>query len=255
MKPLRIIINADDCGYSYNVNEHIRLAIEKRHVSSTTVMASMEDFEGAVRLYDDFKDFISFGFHINLTEGHPMRNSQLLLDLGFYLERNGSIVYNAQPFRRKKLSEAARVEIYKEVLAQAERILDSGIRISHIDGHHFIHQSIFMIPILPRLCKEISANKVRNYRNYMPCSLNRWMRGLWMWLIKERNSNVLTTDWFTSFEDFIKLEENSMKYNCEGDSIELMCHPGGKYTDEEMLLMNTGIVDKLHCKLINYNQL
>ena len=255
MAKIKVIINADDCGYDTHVNEHILNAIEKRRISSTTVMANMADLDGAARLYKAYKDSVSFGFHLNLTEGNPVRYSQMLLDKGFYKEENGKIIYNAQPYRRKFLSSKVREEIYKEILAQATIIMDNGINISHIDGHHFIHQAVFMLPLLPRLCREICVHKVRNYRNYMHESFNRWARGQWIRLVKVRNTSIYSTDWFTCFDDFYKMEKERTKYYQNLDTIELMCHPGGIYTKEEEILMNTNIESVFNCELISYNQL
>ena len=255
MNETRVIVNADDCGYNDFVNSHICAAIEKHGVTSTTIMANMDDLEGAVKMYKKYQDSVSFGFHLNLTEGHPISYCQQLLDIGFFKEEDGTTVFNAQPFRRKLLSKSVREAIYNEALAQASRIMDSGVKLSHIDGHHFIHQAFFMLPLLPRLCKEIGVHKVRNYRNYMPRSINRWARGQWAQLIKLRDSDIRTTDWFTGFEDFYKLEASSKRYYQNGETIELMCHPGGKYVEEEELLMKTDIEIQYQCCLINYNQL
>ena len=255
MDKIKVIINADDCGYDSHVNEHILNAVERRRITSTTVMANMADLDGAAQLYDTYKDTVSFGFHLNLTEGNPILYSQMLVDKGFYKEENGKFFFNAQPFRRKLLSKNVREEIYKEALAQARCIMDKGLVLSHIDGHHFIHQAVFMLPLLPRLCKEIGVHKVRNYRNYMPVSVNRWARGQWIRLVKIHNSRINTTDWFTGFENFYRMEQDGTKCYQNHDTIELMCHPGGIYTNEEDILMNTDIENVFNCELINYNQL
>lgn len=69
---IKVIINADDCGYSKLVDDHIANAIRSGKITSTTMMANMNDFEGALALYDTYKDEVSFGFHLNLTEGTPL---------------------------------------------------------------------------------------------------------------------------------------------------------------------------------------
>ena len=73
----RIIINADDCGMSQTVNEHIDQAILADKITSTTVMVNMDDFDGEVRLYKQYHEHISFGWHINLSEGKPLLYSQI----------------------------------------------------------------------------------------------------------------------------------------------------------------------------------
>lgn len=249
----KIIINADDCGYSQHVNQHIEHAIVKGRISSTTIMANMNDYEGALRLYNQYAGSVSFGFHINLTEGSPLRKSQLLIDTGFYQEKEGNVIFNAQPFRRKYLAKSVREEIYKEVMAQATRLRDSGVKISHIDGHHFIHQSVFMFPILPRLCKTIGVHKIRTYRNYMPLTINRVLRDRWKDIIRMQDGKAVFTDWFTSFEDFCRYGEDNKTFYKSGDVVELMCHPGGRNEREESLLLNTDVEKLFDSKLINYN--
>lgn len=252
---IRLIINADDCGHSNRVNSKIEEAIVNGKITSTTVMANMDDFPGAQLLYERYKGEVSFGFHINLTEGTPLLYSQLLLDSGFYKECEGKIVFNAKPFRRKWLSSKMREEIFKEVLAQAKRIDESGIKISHIDGHHFIHQSIFMIPLLPRLCKAINVHKIRTYRNYMPFSLNRFLRNAWSKVIKLQDPKAQFTNWFTSFEDFYSFEKQSKHFYKADDIVELMCHPGGKDISEADIMANTSMRELINCQMINYNQI
>ena len=239
---MNIIINADDCGYSKIVNQHIEQAIVQKRISSTTIMANMEDFDGAVELYNKYHEIASFGFHMNLTEGSPLLYSQRLLDMGFYKEENEGIIFNSNPFRRKLLSKDAREDIYKEVYAQLKKIIDAGVDVSHIDGHHFIHQAVFMSPLLPKLCKEMGIHKIRNYRNYMPASLNRMLRGCWSKAIRCLDKDAVFTDWFTSYGDFLAQFNSNQKYYKENDTIELMCHPGGIYEKEEDLLMHTTFI-------------
>lgn len=250
----KLIINADDCGYSIDIDNRIENAIQKRRISSTTVMANMDDFSGALKMYNDYKEVASFGLHLNLTEGSPLLYSQQLLDKGFYIEDKGKFYFNAQPFRRLLLTKELRSEIYKEIRAQAEKVSSSGIRISHIDGHHFIHQAVFMIPLLPRLCDEIGVYKFRNYRNYMPLSLNRCLRNLWFKMVHIQNGKTGTTNWFTSYNSFYKFSKEGKCFFKESDSIELMCHPG-LYVEEEELLLSIDPLKQYGCSLINYNTL
>ncbi len=251
----RIIINADDCGYSKDVNRHIEYAINKRRITSTSVMANMDDFDGAVHLYKEYKDTTSFGFHMNLTQGTPLLYSQELLDLGFFKEDNGLIVFDGNPFRRKLLSKRIREAIYKEVLTQAEKIMDSGVKISHIDSHHFMHQSVFMIPLLPKLCNDIGVFKIRNYRNYMPFSLNKIIRTAWSKVIKIENYKISFPKYFVDFQTFYNNNSSGIKYHKDNDTIELMCHPGGIYKEEEDLLLEIDVEKKFNCQLINFNEL
>lgn len=114
-------------------------------------LANMDDLEGASRLFDEYQDSISFGIHLNLTEGHPLRYSQELLDRGYYKEtanvagEKGNIYLNINQLRNKIISTSIQKELEKELCAQIEKVLDYGIRISHIDSHHHIHTSLLML--------------------------------------------------------------------------------------------------------------
>lgn len=113
---MKLIINADDCGKNKEVNAAISHFIETGKITSTTVMANMDDLEGASRLFDEYQDSISFGIHLNLTEGHPLRYSQELLDRGYYKEtanvagEKGNIYLNINQLRNKIISTSIQKE-------------------------------------------------------------------------------------------------------------------------------------------------
>ena len=230
----RVIINADDCGMSRQVNDHIEQAILAGKISSTTVMANMDDFEGAVKLYKQYKDRISFGWHINLTEGEPLLASQLLLDKGYYIEQDGRIVFNGKAFWKKHLTNDMKVAIRKELIAQYEKLRDSGIIVSHADSHHHIHTSSSMLTVVPPVLKETGIRKVRRMRNNVPGLFKRLPRNVWGWLYKLQNSNLTMADAFGYFTDFA-----ANKIYVNGKTMELECHPGHpKHIEEEKLLMS-----------------
>lgn len=252
---MRVIINADDCGKDPVVNKHIEDAIIKNKISSTTIMANMDDFEGAIQLYNIYHDRVSFGAHLNFTEGQPLIYSQVLLDLGFYIEENGKILMNGSQYRNKILNKEARHAIYLELKAQLTKIRDASVTISHIDSHHFIHHSLIMLPILPKLCKEFEVKKTRRVINNMPASFSRMMRNAWPKIISLQRKRMVYTDWFDSFGDFMALYNKGIIYVKGTDSVELMCHPGGIYEEEEKTLLSTDIEKVFNSKLINYYQL
>lgn len=252
---MKLIINADDCGRSPLIDEHIGKALSQKRISSTTVMANMDDLDGAVKLYNKYHEHASFGLHINLTQGKPLLDSKILLDYGFYKQVGDHVEFNAQPFRRKFLSSTIRKEIYKEIMAQYNKVRNAGIVISHIDSHHFIHQAFFMLPLMPKFCKEIGIFKVRNYRNYMPFSIGRAARDLWSLSLKLQEPRLVFTSFFTSYEGFYNSYTKGKVYYTDKQIVELMCHPGGQYTSEEELLLNTDPEVFFKAQLIDYNNL
>lgn len=252
---MRLIINADDCGKSVEVDDSIAHFIEAGKITSTTVMANMNDFDGAVRLYNQYKDSVSFGVHLNLTEGAPLLYSQELLDKEYYKESEGGIILNAGHLRQKIATPSIQEEFEKELCAQIEKVLDSGIKISHIDSHHHIHTALLLIRLMPRLSKRYGINKMRRMRNYVPSAsqLNVAMRNSWAKMIKLQNRAITMTDYFGSFTEWHKYGAPIL---ADGVTMELMCHPGGYQKDtEDPLMLGTDYSCIKGMRLINYNEL
>ena len=70
---IKLIVNADDFGYSAQVNEAIVKAFADGLVSSTTLMPNMPGFDDAVALIRQGRiPADSTGVHLNLFEGEPL---------------------------------------------------------------------------------------------------------------------------------------------------------------------------------------
>ena len=252
---MKLIINADDCGSNREVDTAISRYIEMRKITSTTVMANMDDFEGAVQMYDKFRGNISFGVHLNLTQGSPLLYSQELLDKEYYKEYEGGALFNVNHMRQKIATHSVQQEFEKELCAQIEKVLDSGIKISHIDSHHHIHTSLLLIRLMPKLSKRYGINKMRRMRNYVPSAskLNIAMRNSWAKMIKLQNRAITMTDYFGSFMEWHKCGAPVL---LDDVTMELMCHPGGRNNDtEESLMLSMDFSCMKGIQLISYNDL
>lgn len=250
MSQTKIIINADDCGKSQHVNAEIEKCINEKKITSTTVMANMEDFDGAKKLYNTYKDVISFGWHINLTEGEPLTRSQLLLDKGYYLEQDGRVVFNGKAFWSSRLDKNMRSEIRKELHTQYEKLKDNGIEITHADSHQHIHTSPSVFFMMPGLLSELKIVRCRRVRNYVASKKERLLRNAWAVPLKLKGLKM--TDSFGAFSEFVKNMEIP-----HGDVVELMCHPGHpgqEYRDEYEVLKEFDL-QKLNAELISYKEL
>lgn len=249
-----VIINADDCGISKNVDAEIERFIQLGKITSTTVMANMEDLGGAKRLYDTYKDTISFGVHVNLTDGEPLTHSQALLDYGYYKEEDGKVVLNGYPFINKRIPKRLHKEIINECVAQINKVRDYGINISHVDSHHLMLTSQSMISMTPEILKLTGVKKIRRARNYIEKkTISFYIRQAWFRYMKLQVKGLKSTDWFEMFTSFYNLSAKGFRMN---GSIELMTHPGGNYPEEDKLMLSTDY-DELFkgIKLINYNNL
>lgn len=116
----RLIVNADDYGYTPGVSEGIRLAHRNGIVTSTTVMMTMPHAREELQKLAAETPTLRVGVHLTVTEGRPFR-----LDGFFRREHLGD-----------QLDTADQAELRGEWEAQIEALLATGLRISHLDSHH-----------------------------------------------------------------------------------------------------------------------
>jgi hopanoid biosynthesis associated protein HpnK len=154
----RLIINADDFGYTAGVNRAIVEAHSRGVVTSSTLMAQGPAFTEAAELAKTIPK-LSVGCHVVLIDGQPVLGAEQLRSL-----TNGS------QFRDGLMTFAARAiagridadEITAEATAQIRKIQSAGIAPSHFDTHKHTH----LFPtILRPLLRAASACGIRAVRN------------------------------------------------------------------------------------------
>ena len=72
----RMIVNADDFGFSEAVNHGILKAMLEGIVTLTSIMANMPGFAHAVQLYHEHPD-MAVGVHLNLTCYRPLLSTHI----------------------------------------------------------------------------------------------------------------------------------------------------------------------------------
>lgn len=260
----RLVINADDCGRSCYDNQKIEEAINNGLITSTSVIVNMDDLDGAVRMYEKYHDHISFGIHLNLSEGQPLAWSDVYMQTGFCVEDNGRRVFGfcvdeikkSPQIAKKKyqytpLSKVLKGCIRNEVKAQIKRVRDAGIEISHIDSHSHMHLSPFILPIVCDVAREYNINKIRHSRSRLGYSPKAWVyRGLNFY------QNFLMKD-FKGADIFCSANEYDSIKKEDGLSYELMCHPGitfGRFPEEMHYLEQNIERYRNTCQLITYKE-
>jgi predicted glycoside hydrolase/deacetylase ChbG (UPF0249 family) len=83
---MKIIINADDLGYSERENNAIFSYLDENKITSSTIIANGPGFDRAVPgiLLRNKERNISFGAHLNLTEFCPIINADIFQEVGFF---------------------------------------------------------------------------------------------------------------------------------------------------------------------------
>lgn len=126
----KLIVNADDFGYCESVNYGIISSHVNGIVTSTTIMANMPRFNHAVKLLEEF-DTLGCGVHMTLSCNKPLNDNLKTL-----VDKNGK-------FHRRIDDEVINNidldELYKEFCTQIDKVIASGVKITHLDSHHHVH--------------------------------------------------------------------------------------------------------------------
>jgi chitin disaccharide deacetylase len=154
----RLIVNADDFGYTSGVNRAILEAHSRGVVTSSTLMANGPAFTEAAQLASTAPK-LSIGCHVVLTDGEPVLGAEQLPSLTTAAHfRDGMVAFAARAIAGRINAE----EIAAEAAAQIRKIQCAGIAVSHIDTHKHTH----LFPkILRPLLRAAAACGVRSLRN------------------------------------------------------------------------------------------
>jgi hopanoid biosynthesis associated protein HpnK len=171
----RLIVNADDFGFTAGVNRGIVEAHSHGVVTSTTLMANGPAFSDAVRLAGTVPQ-LSVGCHVVLIDGQPTLDPKIVPSLvgqnkvDQEQNRNTNRDPGSARFRDGISGFALRAlagrldshEIEAEATAQIRKLQAAGIAVTHLDTHKHTH----LFPrVLRPLLKAGAACGVRAMRN------------------------------------------------------------------------------------------
>jgi chitin disaccharide deacetylase len=136
-RPARqLIVNADDFGISEAVNEAIIRAHREGVLTSASLMVTGAAAAQAVRLAKENPQ-LAVGLHLVAVMGRsvlPQSEIPSLVDAAQNFSDNPTAAGLKYFF-----SPAARREIRREIAAQFARFHETGLRLSHVDGHLHLH--------------------------------------------------------------------------------------------------------------------
>src|SRR5580692_1695074 len=113
----KLVVNADDFGFTRDVNQGIVEAHQRGILTATTLMATGAAFDDAVRL----------------ARENPT------LDIGCHLVLVGQAPYPPTVAKLVSAVMLGRIRIYQELSTQVRRILDVGLEPTHLDTHKHTH--------------------------------------------------------------------------------------------------------------------
>ncbi len=152
------VVNADDFGLSPSTNEGIEDACKRGILRSASLMPNGEGFGDAVDRAKRIPE-LGVGIHLSLVGERPVAPPH---ELGGLVGRDGRLPAAYADFARAYLSRRFTLrEARREMEAQILRVLDAGIRPTHLDSHQHVH----LLPGLLGLTLDLAeANQIRVVR-------------------------------------------------------------------------------------------
>jgi chitin disaccharide deacetylase len=259
----RLIVNADDFGFTSGVNRAIIEAHSRGVVTSSTLMANGSAFAEAVELAKTAPR-LSIGCHVVLIDGWPILQAEKLPSLT-----------TSRKFRDGLKSFAARAlagriddgEIFTEAAAQIRKIQSAGITVSHVDTHKHTHLFPKILRPVLRAAQECGIGAVRNpFGPRLPMRSSQLMQrpSLWTRYAQVRilatfarkfhdavdHEGFVTADGTLGIEVTGTLDETL--FHAIAESIpegtwEFVCHPG--YNDADLQKASTRLRESRETEL------
>lgn len=147
--PRRLIINADDFGFTPGVTAGILEAHAAGAVTATSMMVRCAGWDDAVRQAKATPD-LEVGLHFNLLVGVPLAAVPSLTD-----RRTGRFLPLAALVARALAHRIDAGEVTAECEAQLMALGNAGIGCTHIDSHRHTHA----LPVIRRAVAAIAARR------------------------------------------------------------------------------------------------
>ena len=221
----QLLVNADDFGFTPDVNQGIVKAHREGILTATTLMANGEAFDDAVRLACETPT-LDIGCHLVLISGSSLLTGK---------------PYPATVPQLVAALARRQIRPYEELAAQVRRIVEAGIAPTHIDTHKHAHLAPPVLDAVARVAEEFGIRWVRQPFDFPLGSqagavprMKRMVSGA-LGLLRGRSAAVLarhgcrSTDHFAGFQitgRFRAAELADLLAILPAGSTEFMCHPG-----------------------------
>ena len=274
-----LIINADDLCQDRRTTDAILKCYNDGIVTSTTAFVNFPDsIELLKEVHEQYPDF-PIGIHLNMTFGKPVLPPE---EIPTMVNKNGEFWNEDQILTH--IADIDYEEVKKEIRAQIELFLSSGVPLDHLDYHNHI---LALYTPFHQIVREIAVEKNLPIRNPVPVSAYRKIKvssgggasasiaklivygmlhpfksipmmkkvGVDAFIEQERKTKeygIKTPDWF--IDVFYENADNetllSIIDQLPNGVSEIMCHPGSSES-EIQILTNPEIKSKIAEKEIS----
>ena len=158
----RLIVNADDFGFTAGINRAIVEAHTRGIVTSTTLMANGRAFTDAVCSAATVPR-LSVGCHVVLIDGVPVLDAKQLPSITTSNSSGSRFRDGLKSFAARALAGRLNpLQIELEVSAQIRRLQSAGVSVSHVDTHKHTHLFPAVLRPLLRAARACDVRAVRN---------------------------------------------------------------------------------------------
>lgn len=213
----RLIVNADDYGFTDGVSRGSFEACQKGVVRSISVMMTHVKKKDLAALNELTN--VSFGVHLNLTAGKPLLAADAVPSL---VDETGAFYRRWEQLQKR----ANAKELEREMKAQIEAFERSKLPLCHLDSHHHVHSQERVLEIVIKLARKLGV-AVRSPTRAVRTRL--------------KAERIPTTDAFTyEFYDephITLVGFKGMLDRLQHGTTEMVCHPG--IVGDELFLEST----------------
>ncbi len=230
-----LIVNADDFGLTKGVNRGIIKSFKEGVVTSASLLSVGRYFDNAAELAKE-NPGLGIGIHLCLTEERPVLEKK---DIPSLVDKKGCLLKSRWNFIFCcVLGKVEYAEVEKELDAQIQKILEKGLRITHIDSHGYIHMLPGVLAVVIKLAKKYNIKIIRYPREKISFYNLKWHKYVQfcfidlLCLLARFNPgyrNFIKTDYYFGFLDSGQLSIESVRKTLaifNHGIAELVCHPG-----------------------------
>jgi predicted glycoside hydrolase/deacetylase ChbG (UPF0249 family) len=222
----RLVVNADDVGLHPGINTGAVEAHNEGIVTSVSLAATGAAFDHAVCLLAQAPR-LGIGVHLTLVGEaalSPAGSLPTLAPAGRLPSHFSSF------FARLHAGCIGQGEIERELAAQIERVLNSGLHVTHVDSHQHVHLHPRILPLAARLAAEYGIKGIRAPRRVRPAfGLRPALLALACARAGRLASALRSPSFLVGTRNPGRLDARQLTSQLEGlppgDS-ELVCHPG-----------------------------
>lgn len=213
----KLVVNADDFGFTRDVNLGIMEAHRNGILTAATIMSDGAAFDDAVRLAGE-NPSLDIGVHLVLVGQAPFPLTVAELTRAVILKK---------------------IRIYDELSAQVRKVLSAGLRPTHLDTHKHTHLLPPVLEAVARISEEFKIPWVRRPFDFplQPGGIS-WKKRVvsrGFGIVRRRFEKVLSrhgcrsTDHFAGFQITGKFDARDVAAlirSLPEGSTEFMVHPG-----------------------------